>query len=92
MSQKIFSEFLSNFLGMSLPFVGPDRRGFYLVQVIQFQSTRPKAEYLGNCIMSTKENPRPPGPTNGNDIPKKLLKNPNFKLNIRFFHFFFYYE
>ena len=58
----------------------------------QFPSTRPMAEYLGNCIMSTKENPRPSGPTNGNNIPKKLLKNPSFQLKICCLHFFFYYE
>ena len=34
----------------------------------------------------------PGGPTNGNDIPMKLLKNPYFKLNISFFPFSFYYE
>ena len=77
---------------MLLPFVGPGGRGFSLVLMIQFPKYSAFGLVLGNCIIRTKENPRPPGPTNGNDIPKKLLKNPNFKLNIRFFHFFFYYE
>ena len=68
---------------MSLPFVGPGGRGFSLVLMIQFPKYSAFGLVLGNCIIRTKENPRPPGPTNGNDIPKKLLKNNRYgKLSI----------
>ena len=51
---------------MSLPFVGPGGRGFSLVLMIQFPKYSAFGLVLGNCIICTKENPRPPGPPHGN--------------------------
>ena len=51
---------------MLLPFVGPGGRGFSLVLMIQFPKYSAFGLVLGNCIIRTKENPRPPGPPHGN--------------------------
>ena len=51
---------------MSLPFVGPGGHGFSLVLMIQFPKYSAFGLVLGNCIIRTKENPRPPGPPHGN--------------------------
>ena len=44
------NEVFKCFLGMSLPFIGPGGRGFYLVLIIQSQSTRPSASYLETVL------------------------------------------
>ena len=67
---------------MLLPFVRPGGHGFSLVLMIQFPKYSPFGLVLGNCIIRTKENPRPPGPPHGN---VSLLMYNYIRVNVIFF-------